>query len=91
MPAHIHQKSQCNLCSLLLELDQQCHMWSASMCFLFVLMLYLPCHAQTQRVLQEGGGSKFDHVFFWSIVDEDIEDPNAALNGPSLARKRNNI
>ena len=38
-----------------------------------------------------GGGSKFDHVFFWSIVDEDIEDPNAALNGPSLARKRNNI
>ena len=34
-------------------------------------------------------GSKFDIVFF--LVDEAIEDPNTAINGPSSARQQNTI
>ena len=34
-------------------------------------------------------GSKFYNVFF--LVDEGIEDPNSAINGPSSPRKRNAI
>ena len=33
-------------------------------------------------------GSKFDNFF---LVDEGIEHPNTAINGPSLARQRNAI
>ena len=29
-------------------------------------------------------GSKFDNVFF--LVDEGIEDPNTAINGPTSSR-----
>ena len=37
--------------------------------------------------------SKYDNVFlcFSFLVDEGIEDPNTAINGPSLARQRNAI
>ena len=33
-------------------------------------------------------GSKFDSLF---LVDEGMEDPNTAINGPSSARQRNAI
>ena len=33
-------------------------------------------------------GSTFDNVF---LVDEGIEDPNTAINGPSSARQQNAI
>ena len=33
--------------------------------------------------------SKFDNTFF--LVDEEIEDPNTTINGPSLARQQNAI
>ena len=35
-------------------------------------------------------GSKFDNFFFF-LVDEGIEDPNAAINGSSSARQGNAI
>ena len=35
-------------------------------------------------------GSKFE-VFFAFLVDEGIEDPNTAINGPLLAHQRNAI
>ena len=37
--------------------------------------------------------SKYDNVFLFLVflVDDGIEDPNTALNGPSLARQRNAI
>ena len=36
-------------------------------------------------------GSKFDklNIFFFYLVDEGIEDPNIAINGPSSANQRN--
>ena len=39
-------------------------------------------------------GSKFDNIFLlflFFLVDEGIEDPNTAINGPSSARQRNAI
>ena len=37
-------------------------------------------------------GSNFDNVFFSSfLVDEEREDPNIIISGPSSARQRNAI
>ena len=33
----------------------------------------------------------FDNVFFFVVVDEGIEYPNTAINGPSSTRQRNAI
>ena len=37
-------------------------------------------------------GSKFDnYIYIFFFVDEGIEDPNTAINGPLSARQRNVI
>ena len=43
-------------------------------------------HVRTQKVCQSG--SKLDNVF---LVDDVIEDPNTAINGPSSARQQKAI
>ena len=49
-------------------------------------------HARIQKVLSERvQRSKFVTVFVFFLVDEGIEDPNTAINGPSSARQQNSI
>ena len=43
-------------------------------------------HAWIQKVFFRGGPSFF--MFFFFLVDQGREDPNTAINGPSLARQQ---